>query len=341
MHLQSLDADSPEAHDKGCLSVLHLLQTYLQTVPADLPRLWLVTRDVQSAGGRSTSHVEGAPLWGLGAVIAQEHPELKCCRVDLENDSADGADLLMSEICQPGEDSQVTFRGGHSPCRAACPIQHRFECFDVATKLVAADDVHSLRLSTDKPGTFDALSFSQSARRKPGPGEVEVRVHTAGLRLLIDVMKALGIYPGLDRGEPAELGAECSGEVIAVGSGVGNTSVGDRVLLVTPSFRNAGLFSSHVIARSEDVFALPHSLTSEEAATIPIAFLTAHYAMDYLAHMKKGETVLIHSAAGGVGLAALQLATVAGASVIATAGTDEKEGFPCAGVGSEARSRFA
>jgi NADPH:quinone reductase-like Zn-dependent oxidoreductase/acyl carrier protein len=192
--------------------------------------------------------------------------------------------------------------------------------------MVSADDLHAFRLATDKPGTFDGLSFARLARRKPGPGEVEIRVHTAGLNF-IDVMKALGIYPGFDRSESAELGAECSGEVLAASPGVESLSAGDRVLLVTPSFRRAGLFTTHVIARSEDVFPIPDALTFEEAATIPIAFLTAHYGLNYLAHMKQGETVLIHSAAGGVGLAALQLAARAGANVIATAGNDEKRAY--------------
>ncbi len=325
VHLQSLEANSPEAHEKGCLSVLHLLQALLQAALKDAPRLWLVTRGVQSAGEQSTSHVEGAPLWGLGAVIAQEHPELKCCRVDLENDSVNGTDLLMTEICQGGEDSQVTFRGGSR--YVARLVRHSSDLDASKTKtMVAADDMHSLRLALDRPGTFDALSFSRSARRKPGPGEVEIRVHMAGLNF-IDVMKALGIGPGFDRDEPVELGAECSGEVIAVGPGVGSTCAGDRVLLVTPSFWHSGLFSSHVIARSEDVVPLPDSLTFEKAATIPIAFLTAHYGLNYLARMKEGETVLIHSAAGGVGLAAHQLAVIAGAKVIATAGTEEKRAY--------------
>ena len=136
-----------------------------------------------------------------------------------------------------------------------------------------------------------------------------------------DVLKALGLYPGLPDG-PVPLGAECSGRITAVGPGVEEFCVGDAVVAVAPFS-----LSSHVIAPTALVAHKPPALLFEEAATIPIAFLTAAYALEHVGHLGRGERVLIHSATGGVGLAALQIAQRAGAEIFATAGTVEKRDF--------------
>jgi NADPH:quinone reductase-like Zn-dependent oxidoreductase/aryl carrier-like protein len=134
-------------------------------------------------------------------------------------------------------------------------------------------------------------------------------------------MKALGLYPGLAEG-PVPLGAECSGRITALGAGVDDLRVGDAVIAV------AGFaFSSHVVTRAELVVAKPAGLSFEQAAALPIAYLTASYALEHLGRLAAGERVLIHSASGGVGLAAVQWARRTGAEVFATAGTPEKRAY--------------
>ena len=162
--------------------------------------------------------------------------------------------------------------------------------------------------------------MERSRRRAPGAGEVEIEIVVAGVNFS-DVMKVLGLYPALPDG-PVPLGAECSGRITAVGEGVTALRVGDLVLAV------AGFaFGSHVVTRAELVAIKPARLSFEQAATLPIAFLTAHYALEYQGRLAPGERVLIHSASGGVGLAASQLARRAGATVFATAGTPEKREY--------------
>ena len=159
-------------------------------------------------------------------------------------------------------------------------------------------------------------------REPPGPGQVEIEVMAAALNFS-DVMKALGLYPGLPDG-PVPLGIECAGRISAIGAGVPGLAVGDEVVALAPfSFGNyATTYCSKLVARK------PPGITFEEARPpIPIAFLTAHYALNYLARLEKGESVLIHAAAGGVGLAAIQLAQKIGAEVFATAGSPEKRDF--------------
>jgi NADPH:quinone reductase-like Zn-dependent oxidoreductase len=172
------------------------------------------------------------------------------------------------------------------------------------------------RLATRRPGTLDSLTLQTLRRTPPAPREVEIEVLAAGLNFS-DVMKALGIYPGLPDG-PTPLGAECSGRIVALGEGVDELRLGDEVLAVAPL-----AFGSHVTTRVELVAIKPPCLSFEAAAAVPIAFLTAHYALHHLGRLRRGERVLIHSATGGVGLAAVQMAQRVGAEVFATAGTPE------------------
>jgi thioester reductase-like protein len=173
------------------------------------------------------------------------------------------------------------------------------------------------RLTVSPQATLDGLTLRTIRRQPPGPGQVEIEVCAAALNFS-DVMKGLGIYPGLPDG-PVPLGAECSGRISAVGAGVEGLKVGDAVVAIAPF-----AFSSHVHTAALFTAPLPPHLTFEEGATLPIAFLTAVYALEHLGRMAEGEKVLVHSATGGVGLAALQLARRGGAEVFATAGTPEK-----------------
>jgi NADPH:quinone reductase-like Zn-dependent oxidoreductase/acyl carrier protein len=115
------------------------------------------------------------------------------------------------------------------------------------------------------------------------------------------------------------LGMECAGTVVRVGAKVQGLRPGDRVAAFA-----SGAFASHVVVPSFAVMRLPDGLPLEDATTIPVAFLTAYYSLVHLAHLGRGQTVLVHGAAGGVGLAAIQVALHCGANVIATAGTEEK-----------------
>ncbi|MEK7324228.1 MAG: SDR family NAD(P)-dependent oxidoreductase, partial [Chloroflexota bacterium] len=145
------------------------------------------------------------------------------------------------------------------------------------------------------------------------PGEVEIQVHATGLNFK-EVLNVLGMI-----GEDVPLGNECAGVVAAVGEGVSRFNVGDEVIALAPHS-----FSTFAIARADLVIRKPAAMSFTEAATIPITFLTAHYGLHHLAKMKAGDKVLIHAAAGGVGLAAVQLAGRAGAEVFATVGSLEK-----------------
>ena len=171
-----------------------------------------------------------------------------------------------------------------------------------------------LQLKISTPGVLDGLEYETLPRRAPVRGEVEISVEVVGLNFR-DVLNALGMYPG----DAGPLGWECAGTVAAVGEGVDDLKIGDAVVAVAP-----GAFSNFVTTRAALAAPKPDNLTFAEAATIPSAFLTAFYTLVRLARLSAGEKVLIHSAAGGVGLAAVQVAQRAGAEIFATAGSPEK-----------------
>ena len=122
--------------------------------------------------------------------------------------------------------------------------------------------------------------------------------------------------------QPKVLGYDAAGVVEAIGEGVTDIAPGERVMGIGPE-----AFSTHMVVAREGLMRLPSGMDLTSAATVPVAFLTAYYAMVELGRIRAGETILIHGAAGGVGLAALQIAKLKGATVIATAGTLEKRRF--------------
>ncbi|WP_341857991.1 type I polyketide synthase [Sinorhizobium medicae] len=169
-----------------------------------------------------------------------------------------------------------------------------------------------------------SIAWEETNIPEPGRGEVLVAVAATGLNFR-DVMWAMGLLPeeALEDGfAGATIGMELSGHVVAVGEEVDDLAVGDAVMAIASS-----AFSTHAIVARAGIAKLPRAMNPVAAATLPVAFLTAYYAIVELGRIQAGETILIHGAAGGVGLAALQVAKLKGAKVIATAGTREKRRF--------------
>ena len=169
----------------------------------------------------------------------------------------------------------------------------------------------------------DGLRWREQPLAAPGPGEVQVEVAAVGLNFR-DVMAVAGLLPGDAEPQPAieTLGLEMAGTVVAIGSGVADLAAGERVFgMGTSALQRFVTWPRALLAR------VPAEAISEDAATMASAYLTAHYALDHVARLAAGETVLIHSATGGVGLAAIALARRAGARIISTAGSEEKRSY--------------
>ena len=177
------------------------------------------------------------------------------------------------------------------------------------------------RLRFRQPGHIESFEWIRERRPAPAADEVEIKVAAAGLNFR-DVMVGLGVIDdeilqaGLTNGA---LGFECSGTVVRIGDGVVHLAVGDEVMGFA-----SGAFASHIVAPAWGFLRIPSGVTLEAAATIPVAFATAWRSLIDRAHVCEGDDVLIHGAAGGVGLAAIQIAKRAGARVIGTASNEAR-----------------
>jgi phthiocerol/phenolphthiocerol synthesis type-I polyketide synthase C len=319
LHMWSLDLDVKEllngSHDMafaneraaGSGSLLALVQAVASAGFASPPGIWFVTRGAQPDAGHSNlCSPLCAPGWGLGRVVAQEIPELHCTLVDLDPaiDSA-AANRLAEEILgslgeehsreQGLHENEIAFRHGERRVPRLIPAER-------------SSPFGQVRLTIPVKGVLDNLVLEAVGQDAPGRGQVEIRVAAAGLNFR-DVLNALGLYPG----DAGPLGAECSGTISAIGPGVRRFSVGDNVVAIA-----AASFSSFALADERLVAFKPSTCDFNEAATMPVAFLTAWHGLHSLAELSAGQSVLIHSAAGGVGLAAVQIAQQKGARVFAT-----------------------
>ncbi|MFN3647973.1 MAG: SDR family NAD(P)-dependent oxidoreductase [Armatimonadota bacterium] len=169
------------------------------------------------------------------------------------------------------------------------------------------------RVAVEERGRLDTIRLAPFEPREPGPGEVEIEVAAAALTFR-DALNALGVLAE----EAAGYGSDCAGTVTRIGPGVAGLRPGDRVVAVAE-----GALTTHVTADAGLVLPIPDALGSGEAAALPIPFLTAWIGLRVLARLQPGERVLIHNAAGGVGLAAVQIARSIGAEVVATAHPDK------------------
>jgi acyl transferase domain-containing protein/NADPH:quinone reductase-like Zn-dependent oxidoreductase/acyl carrier protein/SAM-dependent methyltransferase/GNAT superfamily N-acetyltransferase len=317
--LDAAPTPSLEASDAAsCASTLYLVQAL--TALTKPPALWLATRGAVACPDPCSPSayppvpgLNQAPLWGLGQVIALEHPELGCVRVDLDPQAEleEVAEALLEELVASDQrEDQIAYRGG---------VRHVAR---LVRQAKPASD-RPLRLEISERGTLEGLALKPMERCRPEPGEVEIRVQATGLNF-IDVLDALGLLPYERAGG---LGGECAGEVVAVGEGVEWLKAGDRAVALA-----AGSFSAYVTTRAELAAVYPDQLSPVEAVTVPIAFLTAYYALHQVARIQAGDRVLIHAAAGGTGMAAVQLAQQAGAEVYATASPGKWEALRALGV---------
>jgi NADPH:quinone reductase-like Zn-dependent oxidoreductase len=162
-------------------------------------------------------------------------------------------------------------------------------------------------------GAPDVMRVRQAPDPVPGQGEIRIAVQASGVNFA-DILIRLGLYPNPPP-LPCVVGYEVAGTVDAIGPGVERLHEGDRVIALT----RFGGYADTVVVPAAHAFPTPVSLSDAEAGAIPVNFLTAYTALFRLANLAEGETVLIHGAGGGVGIAATQLARLKGATVIATA----------------------
>lgn len=290
---------------------------------------WLITYGAATRWlpGRAANldHALDAPLYGMARTLLNEPSYLSVRSVDIEPSTAvemgySVGEALLKELLAPDTEIEIILTAAGArfvPRLCLAP-------WDVPQPSAPDQRPVTSRLTFSTPGRLRHLRWEAVPGRSPGADEVVIDVAATGLNFR-DVMYALGMLSdeAVESGfAGATLGLECAGVISAVGPAVTGLNVGDRVLAFGPA-----CFANQVTTRASAVARLPKAISFEAAATIPCTFFTAYYAMHYLARLRQGEKILIHGAAGGVGVAAIQIAKHLGAVVFATAGTDEKRDF--------------
>lgn len=267
--------------------VLVALQSWLAQERAG--RLVVLT---QGSVGQDATNLAGAAVWGLVRSAQAEHPG----RVMLVD--SDGS-MDVGDVIGCGEE-QLMIRNGTAYAARLAQLRPQ--------PILQLPDTNSgWRLVAGGAGTLEDLTLASCPAKELAPGQVRIEVRALGVNFR-DVLVALGIYPGA-----AELGAEGAGVVTEVGPGVTGLAVGDPVMGLL------GVAGSEAVVDARLVVKLPNRWPLTDAAGVPVVFLTAYYALRVLAQVQPGESVLVHAAAGGVGMAAVQLARLWGLEVFATA----------------------
>ncbi len=295
--------------------VLGLLQGFLALEGLGEARLVLITRGALAVRMGEAPDLLQAALPGLLRSACVEHPG-RLSLIDVDASEASVGVLVGALV---SEEPEVALRGGE----LLVPRLARPGSSGWLVPPVGGEPWH---LGIDSPGSLGSLAFcgSPGVGVPLGAGEVRVAVYAAGLNFR-DVLIALGVYPG-----EAPLGSEGAGVVVEVAGDVRDLAVGDRVMGLIPY-----AFGSLAVSDRRLLVRVPEGWSYTEAASVPTVFLTAYYALVDLARVERGESLLLHGAAGGVGMAALQIAAYMGVEVFATAHPSKWETLKGLGIDGE------
>ena len=274
--------------------------------------LWLVTSGAQVLERERGGSLAGAALWGFGKGVEREAAHLRPRMLDLDPAPMAPVPDLANELMYPDLENHIAYRRGRRS------VARLVRTGDGAPRLTLPDET-SWVLAPDPDGVFDRPFVQKLPVRALEPREVRVEVEAAGLNFW-DVFRSLGFI------EEGLLGREMCGRIVEVGAEVSNVSVGDHVVGM-----GFGAFGPDMITHEELVAPAPGEISATGLATIPSAFVSAALSFDFTG-LEPGERVLVHAAAGGVGLAAVQLVHAAGAEVFATASAPKQDYLRSLGV---------
>ncbi|WP_059362232.1 type I polyketide synthase [Lentzea aerocolonigenes] len=289
-------------HEDVLEATKRALRLVQETLRDEESKLVVVTRNAVAVAGESDVDLAGAAVWGLVRTAQTEHPG----RFVLVDSTADDAVPFAVATGEP----QLAVRG----TTVFVPRLVRTTAGETLTPPAGARE---WRLALTERGTIDNLVLAPcpEVADELGEGQVRIAVRAAGLNFR-DVLISLGMYPN-----PLALpGSEGAGVVLEVGPGVTDLAVGDRVF----GFLNGG-FGTAAVADRRLLAPMPADWTFTQAASVPVVFLTAYYGLVDLGGLSAGQSVLVHAATGGVGMAAVQLARHLGAEVFGTASPGKQD----------------
>ncbi|WP_443098484.1 type I polyketide synthase [Streptomyces tubercidicus] len=300
------------AHD-----TLALLQKWLADDRFATSRLVILTHGAVSTSDADHPDPAQAALWGLVRAAGVENPG-RFTLIDLDGTAASAA-AVPGALASGEPEAAVRAGALHVPRLARVASTDALRRPDNA-----GGEGDAWRLDIADKGTLDNLFLAEcpEAEAELGAGQVRIGVRAGGVNFR-DVLNALGMYPG----EAGALGSEGAGVVLEVGPGVQDLQPGDRVMGMF-----FGAFGPLAVADRRLLARIPEGWSFAQAASVPVVFLTAYYALVELGELQAGESVLVHSAAGGVGMAAVQLARHLGAEVFGTASPGKWETLRSSGL---------
>ncbi len=357
-HMLSMRADFGELD--GIIHIKGLGVEYLSTMPASgtarstnaaqllkacqatntLAPVWFITQGARGdlalqGSGQAPGHEihlsSDVMFSGFIRTLANENNTNRIQQIDLNADQLEQSlvEALIEELTLGSAETEVVLTAqpgrfvprlqtGHGEYAYQAPLA-KDNISSAAAK--AIDHSHHIQLNFSQPGQLRNLQWQAVPSRLLADDEVELEVEATGLNFR-DVMYSLGLLSdeAIENGfAGATIGLECAGKITRIGKQVTQFAVGERVVGFGPA-----CFANRVVTKAAAISYIPRALSSEAAATIPSTFLTSYYALVHLGRLEAGEKILIHGAAGGVGLAAIQIARWCGAEIFATAGSDEK-----------------
>lgn len=304
-----------------------------QLVRSECSVLW-VTLGSQMA----VTNPERSIIHGLFRTIRAEEPALKLMTLDVESvataetlaNAVEAVDTVLKMTREPSKlqhnDFEYAERGGilHTNRVLQDEALNAVKFEDASQGMMPARrvDIHDMattvRLVTEQTGSLDSLHYVEvETNTEIGPDAVEIQLHAAAVNFK-DVAVAMGIVPE----DGHLLGVEGAGVILRKGDNVRDRHIGQRVVVF-----EKGTFANRIVASARRTFPIPASMSFEDATTLPAVYLTSVYGLHRLADIKAGQSVLIHCASGGVGIAAIQLCQHRGCDIFATAGTEEKRRF--------------
>ncbi len=305
-----------------CLPLLKLVQGLNKLNLQNDITLGIVTQNTEIVlDSDSAVKIINSPIWGLGQVIQNENLNILCKLIDLpSSEITENCSFVINELIATNFDSEVALRNNK---RFIKKLNHFAN--------LKNDNAETIRLSTDKPlyldfvkpGRTETFIFKETENQSPNSDEVEIKIHSTGLNFK-DLLKVYGKISSKATNNTYfkdSIGMELTGIITSVGENVTRFKIGDEVIAAAP-----GTFRTYITIPSNFVFHKPKSLQLNNAF-IFITFATAYLGLIKLAQLKKGEKVLIHSATGGLGLAAIQIAKNIGAEIFTTAGSEEKRNY--------------
>lgn len=302
----------------GVARLIRIFSELAQVTTLHVPRVYVVTRGCQPVGvtGDDSGALLGqSSVRGLCRVAGAEHPELRVVHID--TDAHTDASCLAYEIASDDSYDETAWRHDR---RYVARLRNAPLTAEDRHERTVRFGVDNYRIVVREPGDLSSVELQAIPRTAPGPTQVEVANMASSLNFA-DALAAMGRVQTYDGGLPA-LGVEMAGQISAVGDAVRGWAPGDRVLaLARPGIGGWQAFDT---LEATDVHRIPANMTAADAAALLGTYVTAWYSLHTLADLQPGERVLIHSATGGVGMAALAIARLLGAEVFATAGTPQK-----------------